>query len=231
MSGSDPDRDRIRFGEFELDVKREALFGPGGEIGLRPKSFAVLSHLARHPGRVVSRDELLDTVWERRVVTEDSLTQCLVEIRRALGAEGRKIVRTLPRRGYLFDLPVAPPGQEDAGTDPSGVPAGPTARQWTSRKPVIAALRLNGTGERSPSISTSRMTRRSWRGSWRMRGRSPRPMPSSRAPRPVARSLAGFLHRAESALRLRIRRPEGRDRGAGAMTQSARRDDRISRAV
>jgi Tol biopolymer transport system component len=54
----------------------------------------------------VSKRELLDAVWPDAFVTEDSLVQCLVEIRRALGSDA-VLVRTVPRRGYLFDAPVA----------------------------------------------------------------------------------------------------------------------------
>lgn len=76
---------KLGFGEFTLDLERGALLGPLGEIKLRPKSYQVLCYLVEHAGRLVSKDELFDAVWGQTVVTEDSLTQCLVEIRRALG--------------------------------------------------------------------------------------------------------------------------------------------------
>jgi len=60
----------------------------------------------RHPQRLVRREELLAAAWQGVVVTDDSLTQCLVEIRRAIGDETRSIVRTVPRRGYLLDVSV-----------------------------------------------------------------------------------------------------------------------------
>jgi TolB-like protein/DNA-binding winged helix-turn-helix (wHTH) protein/Tfp pilus assembly protein PilF len=98
--------ERYSFSGFTLDPARQVLQGPDGEIRLRPKSYALLLYLVRHPGRLVSRQELHDAVWGRLAVTDDSLTQCLVEIRRVLGDEGRQIVKTVPRRGYLFDAPV-----------------------------------------------------------------------------------------------------------------------------
>ncbi len=55
----------------------------------------------------MTKDELLDAVWAGRAVTDDSITQCLMEIRAALGDESHSKVKTLPRRGYLFDLPVS----------------------------------------------------------------------------------------------------------------------------
>jgi DNA-binding winged helix-turn-helix (wHTH) protein len=73
---------------------------------LRPKSFDVLHYLVQHPQRLVSREELLRAAWPGVVVTDDSLTQCLIEIRKALDDREKSIVRTVPRRGYLFDVPV-----------------------------------------------------------------------------------------------------------------------------
>jgi TolB-like protein/DNA-binding winged helix-turn-helix (wHTH) protein/Tfp pilus assembly protein PilF len=103
----------LRFDRFTLDTARGVLLGPWGEIPLRPKSYEVLLYLARHPGRLIARNELIDAVWGKAVITDDSLTQCLVEIRRALGDETRTLVRTVPRRGYRFDPPPAASERED----------------------------------------------------------------------------------------------------------------------
>jgi TolB-like protein/DNA-binding winged helix-turn-helix (wHTH) protein/Tfp pilus assembly protein PilF len=102
------------FGAFALDPERGALRGPDGEIRLRHKSFQLLLYLVRNPGRLLSREELFNAIWGNTAVTDDSLTQCLVEIRRALGDDSRQMVRTVPRRGYLFDVPVKPLGTSAA---------------------------------------------------------------------------------------------------------------------
>ncbi len=119
-------REVYRFGAFILDAERGTLCGPDGELRLRPKSFDLLLYLLRHPGRLVGREELLDAVWGQLAVTDDSITQCLVEIRRALGDESRSMVRTVPRRGYRLDIPVdAPAGRDarpDAGEKPPRLP-------------------------------------------------------------------------------------------------------------
>ena len=89
----------VRLGAHRLDHQR-GLIGPdGAEVPLRPKSPALLGCLARHAGRVVPRDELLDAVWPGLHVTEDSITRCAAEIRRSLGPGGAAMLRTLPRRG------------------------------------------------------------------------------------------------------------------------------------
>jgi DNA-binding winged helix-turn-helix (wHTH) protein len=94
------------FGEFVLDIDRGTLLKEGLDVPLRPKSFEVLRYFVSHPGLLLSKRELLASVWGDVVVTEDSLTQCLIEIRKALGDRSRKMIRTMPRRGYIFDVPV-----------------------------------------------------------------------------------------------------------------------------
>lgn len=97
----------LRIGDFTLDVARAELSGPGGRVPLRPQSFQVLLLLIRHAGRLVTKQELYSAIWADRAVTDDSLTQCLIDIRKALGDRERKIIRTVPRRGYMFVGDVA----------------------------------------------------------------------------------------------------------------------------
>jgi DNA-binding winged helix-turn-helix (wHTH) protein/lipoprotein NlpI len=94
------------FNEFTLDLTRGCLFRNGEEIKLRPKSFDTLRHLVENSGRLISKNELIEAVWPGTAVTDDSLVQCLIEVRRALGEDGQQIVKTVPRRGYIFDAPV-----------------------------------------------------------------------------------------------------------------------------
>lgn len=120
-----------RFGGFTLDPNRGALLRGGEEIGLRPKSYAVLHYLVKHHGRLVTKRELLDAIWGHSYVSDGSLTQCLIDVRRALGDESREVVRTVPRRGYIFELAVTRPdgGQPDNDgreSTPAGSPARPT---------------------------------------------------------------------------------------------------------
>jgi TolB-like protein/DNA-binding winged helix-turn-helix (wHTH) protein len=85
-----------------LDLGRGTLVRDGRIVPLRSKSFRLLCELARHSGRVVSKDELLEAVWPGVSVTEDSLTQAVRDIRRSLGAEGRRLLRTVARRGFIL---------------------------------------------------------------------------------------------------------------------------------
>ena len=92
-----------RFGDFVLDTSKGMLLESGREIELRPQSVMVLQTLLENHGRLVGKNELNDRVWGRKAVTDDSLTQCMVDIRKALRDADRKLVRTIPRRGYRFD--------------------------------------------------------------------------------------------------------------------------------
>jgi DNA-binding winged helix-turn-helix (wHTH) protein/TolB-like protein len=94
------------FSEFTLDLKRGCLLRGNEEIKLRPKSFDTLRHLVENSGRLISKDELMGAVWPDTSVTDDSLVQCLIDIRRALGEDGQRLIKTIPRRGYLFDSEV-----------------------------------------------------------------------------------------------------------------------------
>ena len=95
-----------RFGAFVLDTGRALLTRDGAEVTLRPKTFALLTYMTRHPGRVLAKEELLAAVWPGVVVNDESLSQCVRELRAALGDERQALIRTIPRRGYLFEAPV-----------------------------------------------------------------------------------------------------------------------------
>jgi DNA-binding winged helix-turn-helix (wHTH) protein/tetratricopeptide (TPR) repeat protein len=115
----------IRFAGYELDPLRAELRGRDGEaIKLRPKSFAMLRVLATSGGRVLSKQELIDAVWPNVHVGEDSLFQCIREIRAALGDDRRELVRLVSGRGYLFDAdvssePVPNPGPKAIDNKPA----------------------------------------------------------------------------------------------------------------
>lgn len=99
--------DKYRFAGFEFDPKLGRVFDASAtEVRLRPKPLELLAYLVGNPGRVVSKGELLEAVWPDVTVTEDSLTQCVSELRRALGDETNKIIPTVPRRGYMFIEPT-----------------------------------------------------------------------------------------------------------------------------
>ena len=95
-----------QFGEFTLDVGRGSLLKGAEEIKLRPKVYETLKYLVENPGRLIGKQELMQAVWPDAFVTDDSLVQCTVELRRALDDGNQHLLKTVPRRGYLFTAQV-----------------------------------------------------------------------------------------------------------------------------
>jgi len=92
---------RLRLAECVLDLQaRELRTADDRPVDIRPKTLDVLLFLGEHAGRVVDKATLMDRVWPGVVVGDDSLTQTVVEIRRALGDREHQILSTVARRGY-----------------------------------------------------------------------------------------------------------------------------------
>ncbi len=90
----------------EVDLEGEVLRSPGGAaIELRPQAFATLRYLVGNANRLVTKAELVEAIWLGTAVTDDSLVQCVLAIRRALGDEARSVLQTVSRRGYRLNLP------------------------------------------------------------------------------------------------------------------------------
>jgi DNA-binding winged helix-turn-helix (wHTH) protein len=87
---------RLRFDRYVLDLNRGCLFLGKNEISVRPKTFAILRHLVENPSRLVSKDELFAAVWPNLAITDDVLVQSIGELRRALGDDGARLIRTFP---------------------------------------------------------------------------------------------------------------------------------------
>src|SRR4249920_3624442 len=104
---TDTGEKRLQFDRYVLDMDRGCLLLDDSEIALRPKTFATLHYLVQNCGRLVSKDELFAAVWPGVAVTDDALVQSVGELRRALGDDGPRLIRTIPRRGYRFESDVS----------------------------------------------------------------------------------------------------------------------------
>src|SRR5262245_38132046 len=102
------------FDDFTLDLDRGCLWRAGEEIKLRHKSFEALKYLVEHHGRLVSKAEMIQALWPDVFVTDDSLVQCLIDVRRALGDDEQRYIKTILRRGYLFDAQVSESSQSNS---------------------------------------------------------------------------------------------------------------------
>src|SRR3954469_12621987 len=137
----------LRFDRFTLDLARGCLREGAREIALRPKSFEVLQFLAEHADRLVPKGEIIEAVWPRVFVTDDSLVHCVTEVRQALGDRDQRIIRTVPRRGYRFVAPVAAVSASHAVSRDaeSKSPSGRRRRsRWVAAASVLALLLLVG---------------------------------------------------------------------------------------
>ncbi len=104
----------LRFDRFTLDGPDGRLRADGVTIELRPKSFDVLRLLVQNAGRLVLKDEMARAVWPNVVATDDSLAQCISDIRKALGDDSQRFIKTVPRRGYVFVAEVKSDGEAQA---------------------------------------------------------------------------------------------------------------------
>ena len=114
----------IRFGEFEIDLGRHELRRGGQAVRIEPQVFDLLLFLVRNRDRVVSKDELIEAIWQGRVISEAALSTCVSAARRAVGdsGESQRLIRTVPKRGFRFVGAI----------DVESAPA-------TDRKPVVEA--------------------------------------------------------------------------------------------
>ena len=127
---------RYAFGQYHFDAATGDLHGPAGLMHLTPKARAVLGHLILQADRLVTKDELLDTLWPGVFVGDGVLKVCIHEIRSALGDDARlpSFIETSHRRGYRFVAPLCE----------VRLTAGP------SRDPVIDGGRVHSSRRTSP---------------------------------------------------------------------------------
>jgi len=137
MSISSASHRTYSFDEFTLDLDRGALLRAGTDIKLRPKSFEVLNYLVERQGLLVTKDELLDAIWGQTGVAEDAVTHCVSDIRTAIHDQSQEMIQTVPRRGYIFDIPVT---KHDRLVTTADAPSRSKLASSWPRWPLAAAL-------------------------------------------------------------------------------------------
>src|ERR1700750_2924412 len=112
---------QYRFAEFEIDLSQQELRRLGEPVHIEPQVFDLLVYLVRNRDRIVSKDELIETIWHGRVISDAALSSRISAARRALGDNGndQTLIRTLHKRGFRFV------GEVDEGAAPAAVPAAP----------------------------------------------------------------------------------------------------------
>jgi len=97
-----------QFGSFTFKVSEYYLMKGNKELHLRPKTCQTLQFLVEHHGKLVEKEEIIENVWSDTIVTENTLTQCIKEIREKLedSSDNPRFIKTIPRVGYKFIAPV-----------------------------------------------------------------------------------------------------------------------------
>ena len=133
-----------RFGPFFIDVRERVLQRDGQPVPLTPKAFDLLAALVEQPGRLISKEELLQKVWPDTFVEESNLAYNVFALRKALGdsAENGQYIGTVPKRGYRFTAMVTPVAPADGG-QPSSQGTAEVGRQGftgASRLSIVAEV-------------------------------------------------------------------------------------------
>lgn len=126
----------LRFASFELDLPRAELRGADGNaIKLRPKTFRLLTLLASNAERVVGKHEIMDALWPNVHVGDDSLFQCIRELRTALGDDQRALIKLVSGQGYHFTASVSTEPATTGVPAPLPVSVPPTEASGTTEAP------------------------------------------------------------------------------------------------
>lgn len=138
----------------------------GKDIKLRPKVYEALKYLVENPGRLITKQELIHAVWPDAFVTDDSLVQCTVELRRALGDATQQMLKTVPRRGYLFTAQVTRSQVESElslAVDPLAFTEqlAPTTRRHVGRRHELPVPRTSLIGREQEVAKASELLLRS----------------------------------------------------------------------
>lgn len=142
MDSSSDLKSSFRLAEWLVEPGRNRISGPGRDVHVSPKSMDVLVCLAEHAGEVVNRDDFSTAVWGESVVTEDSLTGCISQLRRAFGdsAASPEYIETISKRGYRLRVAASPACTHEESRDPD--------HQVQPPGTPLAERRRAGNGER-----------------------------------------------------------------------------------
>ena len=140
MSASNPQEQKrlYEFGTFRLDPSERILARRGTRIPLSPRAFDTLVVLVQRSGHVLTKDELIRTLWPDSFVEENNLTQQISALRRALGSE-QEYIETVPKLGYRFISEVREVDEDPVVSRASGK-VGVVVPKAFSDAPVPAAV-------------------------------------------------------------------------------------------
>ncbi|MBI3438320.1 MAG: transcriptional regulator, partial [Proteobacteria bacterium] len=143
-----------RFDQFELDTEKLELRGDGGVIALEPQVFALLAYLVEHRDRVVSKDEIVEKIWDGRIVSDSAVSSRIKSARQALGDDGvsQRFIRTMHRVGFRFVAEVVKgaPRATVSQVREQNAPVSEPVSTLDATRPTIAVLPFRLVGVAGP---------------------------------------------------------------------------------
>lgn len=132
----------LLFGAYRFDPVNGILSRDGEELPLPPRAVAVLTRLLRNPGNIVSKQELLESVWDGAFVTETSLSEAVSLLRQALQdpPQEPRYIQTVHRRGYRFIAVVHQDLEVEPAAPPPPLPPIDRKRSWTTIAAAAASI-------------------------------------------------------------------------------------------
>jgi len=135
------------FGDYVLDSARRELRRGSDLVAIEPQVFDVLLYLVQNRDRVVSKEDLIASIWSGRVVSESTLTSRIKSARGAVGDSGERQahIKTYPRKGFRFlaEVQTRDPGNRDNGT---------SGQDWTAKPDVAGSVALTWSGRPSVAV-------------------------------------------------------------------------------
>jgi TolB-like protein/DNA-binding winged helix-turn-helix (wHTH) protein len=157
---------KYRFTEFEIDLSQQELRRLGEALHIEPQVFDLIVHLVRNHDRIVSKDELIETIWNGRIISEAALSSRINGARRALGDNGndQALIRTLHKRGFRFvgDVQAVSAVEADAqavrlvpdkGAAPADVPVSVSVSAEVRRLDDVVSESVKAEAVTRPSIA------------------------------------------------------------------------------
>jgi TolB-like protein/DNA-binding winged helix-turn-helix (wHTH) protein len=157
---------KYRFTEFEIDLSQQELRRLGEAVHIEPQVFDLIVHLVRNHDRIVSKDELIETIWNGRIISEAALSSRINGARRALGDNGndQALIRTLHKRGFRFvgDVQAVSAVEADAqavrlvpdkGAAPADVPVSVSVSAEVRRLDDVVSESVKAEAVTRPSIA------------------------------------------------------------------------------
>ncbi len=136
------------FEDFVLDDNRRELLRDGNVVAVEPKVFDLLVHLVANRQRVIGKDDLIDAVWNGRIVSDSALATAINAARVALGdsGEAQRLIKTLPRKGFRFIGEVRKREVVDKATADVATPL-PKSNLALPDRPSLAVLPFTNIGQ------------------------------------------------------------------------------------